>query len=627
MRNCDVQLATMPLLPTEVFLAVFQYAGRSDLKNARLSCKLLASVAEESLFREVVVVPHLDSLEQLPHLASHPTIGRRVQRLIYDTRTLSSPSRISIDLSATRDGTYRFDNTQNTVYDLLDYHRQRAIATVEQTEMELIYFLRAFRSLPCLQSLCIRGGDPGLTTAEFARLTLPRFYNRLIEQVEGLTYSNFETRYSSAPRAQAVFFCVYASGLKLPDLRVEGVYWSTLAALGTLRDSSTCLRMFRAVFSRENLRNILIPDRPDETYDDRLASLDESFPSTLGRQVSLTAASNLATAIPNKHSSLLANPPLSAPYVTQLESLCLTSFTAFEDELIEFLVPYSASLKSLTIQNAKLLMSPMRNTRPCWVRLLKQLQPRLQLTHVSLGGALSNGGNQYWRISKSHQQKIEERGGNSLKSRVEDFIVYGGECPLSTFALRPGQFDAAPPNPLDRGDHSFLIDFNRGNDFPYDGEDHEYFDNRDEDAVLDDDNDESDVPDLDADSSGESATGEFDSELMTPGSEKRRSWYDRWITFQGPEADESAGVPSDDEPSRQVGDKRRSWYDRLRNAQDTIAVEGEAARNEVQNRGHRRSRSWYDPFIRFQDTMATESVNGKSHRRRRSWYDRLIGLR
>lgn len=53
---------TPPSLPNELLQVIVRNLEKVDLKNVRLACKTLASMAEPILFRELVLVP----LSRLP---------------------------------------------------------------------------------------------------------------------------------------------------------------------------------------------------------------------------------------------------------------------------------------------------------------------------------------------------------------------------------------------------------------------------------------------------------------------------------------------------------------------------------------------------------------------------------
>ena len=153
--------STVPMLslPSEIITAILQNAdSRKDLKHIRLSCKCLAGIAVELLFREVTVVPHVDSFEQLLKLSEHALLRRHVKRLAYDTRTISAPADLELHIDA--DPLHRLSRdtpaSRLSLRSCLKYHDQQTFRTVDQRGQEPQYLLRVFESLPSLKAIEIR---------------------------------------------------------------------------------------------------------------------------------------------------------------------------------------------------------------------------------------------------------------------------------------------------------------------------------------------------------------------------------------------------------------------------------------------------------------------------------------
>ena len=72
-------------LPNEILLLTFQRLNKSNLKMARLVCKLWASMANPILFDKVFVSPNQLQMEVFANIAGHPIFSHTVKTLVYST--------------------------------------------------------------------------------------------------------------------------------------------------------------------------------------------------------------------------------------------------------------------------------------------------------------------------------------------------------------------------------------------------------------------------------------------------------------------------------------------------------------------------------------------------------------
>ncbi len=71
-------------LPSELLLQSFQDLNKTDLKNARLVCKLWSGCASESLFAKIFISPHKLNVQVFFYVAEDPILSRCVKELEYD---------------------------------------------------------------------------------------------------------------------------------------------------------------------------------------------------------------------------------------------------------------------------------------------------------------------------------------------------------------------------------------------------------------------------------------------------------------------------------------------------------------------------------------------------------------
>lgn len=442
-------------LPVEILIVVLEYVHGRDLKNARLTCKALAPVAEEHLFREFVLVPHMDSFRLLLKLARHATLSKHVEGLVYDTRMLLCPFNIMMETEAT--GQLRDKSNQNSsnLRATLKHHETLSFKTVEQTEKEIRYLIRAFKYLPSLTRFTVRGVSQDNNTYA----GLPHFYQRIVDGTgDLLDHNNFGAMGKLTHRTRSVLLAAFVAGKQLQELCLEDVVWRQFFDLSELREPTRYLRLVSSIIG--DLWNGEFKEWY-HTQEDRTAFLNHVLDKTIHAESLHLQITSKDVSIPHRRDESLFTPTgtiLSTH--RKLERLHLTKFTASEDELLQTLLEHSATLFSLTIEDARLLTK--RPTvlddapRPaCWIRVLEELAAGLNLQTFALCGTLSNGGNQKWHLSAAHQLKIERNGETSLKTSVESFLVHRGDFPQEL------RLATDPPRDCDNqmlGDESFRID-------------------------------------------------------------------------------------------------------------------------------------------------------------------------
>jgi hypothetical protein len=449
-------------LPSEVIGIILQNAGsRRDLKHVRLSCKRLASIGAECLFKEVTVVPHEDSFEQLLKLSDHPTISKYVKSLVYDTRTISTPEDVQLDINADPIRKLYWETPTKRLYlrSFLKYHDEHTFRTVEETGHELRYFLRIFESLPSLKAIKITNGEGH--GVEVARL--PRFYERMRNHMGKDHARYFSSTGKITHRTRSVLLCAYVSGLELENLQLQDVKWVDFFTFREVREVSRYVNVLSKTLSRRLVARCAhkpgfqVWAQGMDTEVETVAVLTQAVDSLLTLKSLDLRFGNSNVSIWMERSedrSMLWDLALPRD-LPKLQVLKLSWFTATEDDLVDFILGNSPTLTSLTIQHARLLKK-LGQPRACWVDVIRRLQQGLRLEKACLEGVLSNGGKQYWHASASHQDKMEANGLQSLKGSIEQFLVHGGRCPLYP-TIVPGVVNGPTNQVLWLGDESFCL--------------------------------------------------------------------------------------------------------------------------------------------------------------------------
>ena len=81
---------TGTLLPTEVFLEIFRYLGKDDLKSVRLVSRSCSHWVSSLIFNTVYISAHKEDLDAFISLATHPHLSKCVRRLKYDASQFAS---------------------------------------------------------------------------------------------------------------------------------------------------------------------------------------------------------------------------------------------------------------------------------------------------------------------------------------------------------------------------------------------------------------------------------------------------------------------------------------------------------------------------------------------------------
>ena len=82
--------STGNLPPTEIFLEIFQYLQKSDLKSVRLVSRSCSHWASSFLFDTVYISAHKEDFDVFNSLANHQHLSKCVRHLKYDVSQFTS---------------------------------------------------------------------------------------------------------------------------------------------------------------------------------------------------------------------------------------------------------------------------------------------------------------------------------------------------------------------------------------------------------------------------------------------------------------------------------------------------------------------------------------------------------
>jgi len=150
--------------------------------------------------------------------------------------------------------------------------------------------------------------------------------------------------------------------------------------------------------------------------------------------------------------------------VRGLKRLMLQSMSCRKTTLQTIILHNAETLRSLELGWIYLLNDSGTDDwpGPSWVTTIRFLQSTLKLNYVALNGQLANGKNENWKTHSLEACPAETdtdlelyHGEESLRCRIERYILHGGECPLSS-----DDFSEIPTwerrwTVVKRGDHSW----------------------------------------------------------------------------------------------------------------------------------------------------------------------------
>lgn len=453
---------TPPSLPNELLQVIVRNLDKVDLKNARLACKTLASMAEPILFRELVLVPYQDCLEEFVGF-DKSGVTRHTTTLIYDTRWryISHPWRNSAPVISEMSR---------------DLERLGFRQKMDQS-LELLYLVRCLTVLPELRSIRILELDrPG--KHDHPPALPPSYFTRCMKATETKVVEPWEHRVRSLGYSGSIvgLLALSASHKSITHLHMAGID-SQLFLIGVspsgLRELGLLANVLRQITSLHlsfQFCNSLVGIEEDQ---DRIALilklarnlqvLHLEFPDRDPRiaDLDLEAYSWLSSLVRDSDDSL-------RQYVVfpKLEHLSLGSLVCQEEELLAFVQGQQKTLQTLSISNIVLQsdFSPYQDLKqePCWVCFFKGLR-KCKIPDVQVGGFLYNCAvqekpPQRWVVEESNSDPT------SLKSRLQQWVTgrIDGECPLNPLAVRKfEEGDTLPTEDSDQqpmpGDSSWTI--------------------------------------------------------------------------------------------------------------------------------------------------------------------------
>ena len=519
----DAQFLSLPVELLENILARIQ---APDLKALRQTSKFLQRLSTPRLYAKFTLFPHVRSFERLLSIAESDSLRLHVQHLEYDTGYLGLTDRFIRRLQTVWSSEIPADEKKKAIEHAQTINSQKMRADVALDNLaQLDYLERAFARLVNLRHIVVEDSCEHLDEG-FTREELPSFYRQLAEETCGrfphtrLEHGTLGVRHVS--RATYTHAVMIAAG-KLPQplehLELYGLNWQnflqqgtfskftrlpelSMAGLRTLHlcaegagyfpDSRAMANLQTLLRAAVNLEKLVFTDRWCD--DIRLYG-----PHLIDDDIGTTCNSMFQPRYLEQ-----ASVPIPAQLIwsSKLKYLDLYGITISSKEFKNVLKPCCETLEFISLGNMMLMPEDftqsrgLETPRACWVNMFKWMQRHLKsLKSVNIASRLTNGGMQHWLIGHA------EREPNPLRTRVYEFLLKGGPCPLEHVSIKPGDFDLKKkkwkgdiPEILETdeyaGDESWQMEYNDESDLDSDLNDDELFDAWEVESDFEDEDDD-----------------------------------------------------------------------------------------------------------------------------------------
>jgi hypothetical protein len=371
-------------LPREILRFIWQLLALHDIKQVRLTCKGLAILVTPILFRRIVVVPDSGSVRNAMNMATHSELGEYVQEFVYDGRWAYLDWKIIKSIE--KPFTSAPEDDLETVVRILE--NTAYPKTISDVGDEMIKELQEiFKLLPKLHHVTIKETDSPTTLED-----LPSFYDWLRSypriKVEGFTFNRTNVGTERVCRAAVL------AKRSLTEIHIDFLSWRKPVPWG----NSVPLSMLSNLPLVAGLQSLRI------TFGDccyRTEGVTETAQETVARFGNLLSKLKLQELELGHTASVQSDGleitdgwsmfsflfPLQLP---ELKRLSLNYFTAYEAELINFLICHAKSLESLCLKNI-FLIHRLTEPLPCWERIFLGLRTLLEQEKITFFGEFRNG--------------------------------------------------------------------------------------------------------------------------------------------------------------------------------------------------------------------------------------------
>ena len=406
------------LAPPEILDHVFSELSPVDLRNARLVCQSFAPSAARHLFREVFIWPNKECLQNLDRITSHSVFRKYVRKVIYSERVFPWFG----DFYGWYSG---LGPSRRTLKDPEDYYQAYVLRNEYEKDLRANGTLkrklnRALALMPNLENVYV---NPMLQTPPLSidkgsilRVSQETLCEPLLFPEDGSA--------TSRPRCELLdSLCDSNSQIKLLEGRILG--------RETLDHPSVSLHSLGG-----RLRHLSLNLCGYEDY---------STVCLVGLMLLLETALEVETL----ELFFYINEGDRAPIILfdqiwpnvvhygSLKCLCLSGFRMSQLRLLGVLCLHASTLRSLRLIDINFEGKEGRDNicAGLWADTIHFLEERLNLTRADFLGVLGDGWDAEWYLKEEEEDySIHDRDykplTETLKYRIEQYIVKGGVCPL-----------------------------------------------------------------------------------------------------------------------------------------------------------------------------------------------------
>ena len=443
-----------PLLPNECKLLILRQCQGSTLKNARLASKTLARIAEPLLWRNLRIVPNVDCLTAISALLRQSAIACHIHNAIYDAswEFLIDDFRIKCDKPGVKDKISNVPGSEGvSCCKILRKSIQAQIKSGDDGAAEVVYLTRLLLALPNLRELTIREAS---ATFEMVH-SVPQYYQKVCKDAELPTSAmrlagGFGMLDAQHSHTRNFLLAAYSTGRKIETMDLGAVSWHTFfrTPVDPAQPPTHDFRIRQELF--RNIKQLDLSFRGSPSRDlaanlkplrellkscETLENLYLSFTNLINRRYSTDHRSF------SYLSPLLGDPRTMRPLMPRLRELYLNSAFCTQQDLVHFLAMHTSNLRHVSLSNISLLRHESKDTRSCWVQVIKGMKSLLRLDTVYFSGWLSNGGRQIWHVSEDASED------DRLRPAVIKYLLDRKvqKCPLDHVAIVADQEDLEKP--------------------------------------------------------------------------------------------------------------------------------------------------------------------------------------
>ena len=400
------------LVPPEILDQIFSELSPVDLRNARLVCQYFVLSAARHLFREVLLCPIKECLQNFDRITSHSSFRQHVRSMIYSERVL--PCFEDFD-----QWKCRLSTSSTASENLEDYYQAYVLRIGYEKEVRANEILkqkltRALALMPNLVNVYV---NPILQTRSMQKATILRVSRETLCE----PYKLFGPTFRTSRQRCEMLDSFYDSSSQIKVL--EG----RLLTRETLDHPSVPLHGLGRRIRHLALELFGYEDNPNLG----LLGLRQILEKALGLETLQLSFDIGADCTPVIHFDQIWP---NVVHYSSLKILDLSALRMSQLRLLEFLSLHASALRSLYLIDIDFEWKEARDhiCAGSWTDTIHFLEKHLNLTSVAFEGVLGNGWNEAWYFeNEEHIDDYDYKPlTETLKYRIEQYIVEGGICPL-----------------------------------------------------------------------------------------------------------------------------------------------------------------------------------------------------